>query len=247
MLSVQNLHKSYQVGKATYEVLKGVSLEVGDGEFVAVMGPSGSGKTTLLNAIAGLVPYGGEIAVPKGGISYIFQKDRLIPGISVYKNLDLVLRASVKDRRVRRGMIEEMLAELEIEDQIGKYPSELSGGQAQRVSMARAFLYPSSVLLMDEPFRALDAGLKLRLLSALDSLLEKSPRTVVYVTHDADECMLAADSWMVLSGCPAGIAAEGRIAVPRAERDLAEEGLAARRGRLFSLLTDRDGRNAGRE
>lgn len=239
--------KGLTVAYGDKRIFDGLDAAFPENEISVVLGSSGVGKTTLLNAIAGLVPYGGEIRKPEGGISYIFQKDRLIPGISVYKNLDLVLRASVKDRRVRRGMIEEMLAELEIEDQIGKYPSELSGGQAQRVSMARAFLYPSSVLLMDEPFRALDAGLKLRLLSALDSLLEKSPRTVVYVTHDADECMLAADSWRVLSGCPAGIAAEGRIAVPRAERDLAEEGLAARRGRLFALLTDRDVRNAGRE
>ena len=146
-------------------IFDGLDLSLRGGAVNVVLGSSGVGKTTLLNAVAGLVPHGGSIDMPQGGISYIFQKDRLIPGISVRKNLDLVLRSKIADKNERREKIDEVLRRLEISDQADKYPSELSGGQAQRVSMARAFLYPSSVLLMDEPFRALDLGLKLRLMA----------------------------------------------------------------------------------
>lgn len=218
-------------------IFDGLDLSLRGGTVNVVLGSSGVGKTTLLNAVAGLVPHGGSIDMPQGGISYIFQKDRLIPGISVRKNLDLVLRSKIADKNERREKIDEVLRRLEISDQAEKYPSELSGGQAQRVSMARAFLYPSSVLLMDEPFRALDLGLKLRLMAAFRGLLAASPRTVVYVTHDIDECVLAADRWILLGGSPAAVEAEGEIDVPAEERGASAQELAEVRAELFARLT----------
>ena len=125
---------------------------------------------------------------------------------------------------------------MEIGDKAEKLPAELSGGESLRVAMARAFLFPSDVLLMDEPFRALDIGLKFRLLRALEGLLASSPRTVIYVTHDVDECLPAADRWTVLAGSPAHIAGEGRVKVPRGERTLDVPDIAAERARIFSLL-----------
>ena len=219
------------------QVFDGFDIDFAPGEIGVVMGGSGVGKSTLLNAIAGLIPYEGEIEKPEGGISFIFQKDRLIPSISVYKNLDLVLRGIIADKAERRRRIAEMLEKLEIGDKAESYPTELSGGESLRVAMARAFLFPSEVLLMDEPFRALDVGLKLRLLGELEKLLASSPRTVVYVTHDADECVLAADRWFVLDGAPARVAAGGGIAVPREERELASSDIAAERARIFSVLS----------
>ena len=218
------------------QVFDGFDIDFTSGEIGVVMGGSGVGKSTLLNAIAGLVPFSGEIEKPDGGISYIFQKDRLIPSISVYKNLDLTLRAIFRDKAERRERIADMLQKLHIGDKAEKLPTELSGGESLRVAMARAFLFPSEVLLMDEPFRALDIGLKFRLLDELGRLLTASPRTVVYVTHDADECVLAADRWFVLDGAPARIAAEGDITLPRGERALDSSDIAAERAKIFSLL-----------
>lgn len=218
------------------QVFDGFDIDFASGEIGVVMGGSGVGKSTLLNAIAGLVPFSGEIEKPEGGISYIFQKDRLIPSISVYKNLDLTLRAIFRDKAERRERIADMLQKLHIGDKAEKLPTELSGGESLRVAMARAFLFPSEVLLMDEPFRALDIGLKFRLLDELGRLLTASPRTVVYVTHDADECVLAADRWFVLDGAPARVAAEGDITLPRGERALDSSDIAVERAKIFSPL-----------
>lgn len=228
--------KGLAVAYGEKRVFDGFDIAFPAGEISVVMGGSGVGKSTLLNAIAGLVPCEGDIVMPEGSISYIFQKDRLIPSISVHKNLDLVLRGVIRDKAERRERIAEMLERLEIGDKAEKLPAELSGGESLRVAMARAFLFPSSVLLMDEPFRALDIGLKFRLIRALEGLLASSPRTVVYVTHDVDECVLTADSWRVLAGVPARIVAEGRPEAPRGERELDSPDIAAERARIFSLL-----------
>ena len=228
--------KGLAVAYGEKRVFDGFDIAFPAGEISVVMGGSGVGKSTLLNAVAGLVPCKGDIERPEGGISYIFQKDRLIPSISVHKNLDLVLRGVIRDKAERGERIDEMLKRLEIGDKAEKYPSELSGGESLRVAMARAFLFPSDVLLMDEPFRALDIGLKFRLLRALEGLLASSPRTVIYVTHDVDECLLAADSWTVLAGSPAHIAGEGEIALPRGERKVSSAELSAVRAELMRLL-----------
>ncbi|MBR5174293.1 MAG: ABC transporter ATP-binding protein, partial [Clostridia bacterium] len=170
-----------------------------------ILGGSGVGKSTLIGSIAGLVKHDGDIDGIDGEISFIFQKDRLISSISVYKNLDLVLKNILKDKEERRKRIDEMLKILEIEDCKDKRPGEISGGQAQRVCLARAFLYPSKVLLMDEPFKALDTALRHRLFGWLFRLDEISPKTIIMVTHAIDECLLSADKFMVLSGKPAKV------------------------------------------
>lgn len=229
---------SVTAGYGEKRVLDAFDLAFVGGEVTVVMGSSGVGKTTLLNVLAGLLPHTGEVSGAEGGVSYIFQKDRLIPQISVYKNLDLVLRAVERDKKKRRADIEEMLERAEILSEMEKRPTELSGGQALRVAMARAFLYPSEILLMDEPFRALDLGLKLRLMRVLGKLLSESPRTVVYITHDIDECLLAADRWVVLGGEPVSVVEEGRIDIPRGGRDLACPELASLRATLTRLLSE---------
>ena len=171
-----------------------------------------------------------------GEISYIFQKDRLIPSISVYKNLDLVIKNIFKDKEEREKRIEEMLQILEIEDCRDKRPTEISGGQAQRVAMARAFLYPSDVLLMDEPFKALDTALRHRLFQWLFRLDEICPKTIIMVTHAIDECLLSADRFMVLSGKPARVILEGRIDTNKKERRLTDENLVDVRNKLLEAI-----------
>lgn len=175
------------------------------GKISVILGDSGVGKTTLLNAIAGLVDSKNCISGAKDGVSYIFQKDRLIPTISVYKNLDLILRSQIKDRKERKQKILEIAKIVEIEDILSKKPTSISGGQAQRVAMARAFVYQSDILLLDEPFKALDLGLKTRLINKLISLNEVSKRTIIFVTHSIDECLMLADDFYIFKGTPVSV------------------------------------------
>ncbi len=207
------------------------------GKINVVLGGSGVGKTTLLNAIASLKSYDGIIDGCEGGVSYIFQKDRLIPSISVYKNLDLVLKTVVKDKHERKEMIESTAEALEISDILKSLPSEISGGQAQRASMARAFLYPSDVLLLDEPFKALDTSLKARLINKFVALQRQSKKTIVFVTHAIDECLLCADNYFVLAKNPVEMVLRGNIPSDKDKRKLTDKSFDDVRSALLEALT----------
>ncbi len=207
-----------------------------DKKINVILGGSGVGKSTLLNAIAGLVEYDGDIETGGSAISYIFQKDRLIPSISVYKNLDLVLRAVFKDKPDRKRRICDMLELLEISHLSGKLPSALSGGEIQRVAMARAYLYPSEILLLDEPFKALDIALKSKLIKEFIKLYEAQKRTVIFVTHAIDECLLLADKYFVFDGNPVSIKHEGEINIEKNDRSLDDAELAPVREELLKCL-----------
>lgn len=206
------------------------------GKINVILGGSGVGKTTLLNAIAGIKSYEGQIEGCEGGVSYIFQKDRLIPSISVYKNLDLILKGVVKDKAERKRMIEQTAVDLEISDVLKSLPSEISGGQAQRVSMARAFLYPSDVMLLDEPFKALDTALKTRLIKQFAALQEKKNKTVVFVTHAIDECLILADDYFVFDDAPVKIVLQGKINSKKSERKLTDKALEETRNLLLQAI-----------
>lgn len=208
------------------------------GKINVVLGGSGIGKTTLLNAMASLKSYDGSIEGCEGGVSYIFQKDRLIPSISVYKNLDLILKAVVKDKRERKETIESTSEALEISDVLNSLPSEISGGQAQRASMARAFLFPSDVLLLDEPFKALDTSLKARLINKFVALQRQSKKTVVFVTHAIDECLLCADNYFVFAANPVEVVLKGSILSEKQERKLTDKNLEDTRNQLLKALSE---------
>ena len=146
MLEIRNLCVNY--GEKT--VFKDFSLSVGDKEILCVMGKSGCGKTTLLNAIAGLVPHNGEIS-GADGVSYMFQEDRLIPSLTALSNVTFATAHQYKDKKEAEKTARESLKAVGLEGFENRYPHTLSGGQAARVSLARAFAYPSVPLITDEP------------------------------------------------------------------------------------------------
>lgn len=231
-ICVKNLTCSYE----QKTIFDNFDVTFEQGKINVILGGSGVGKTTLLNAIAGIKSYEGQIEGCEGGVSYIFQKDRLIPSISVYKNLDLILKGVVNDKAERKRMIEQTAVDLEIFDVLKSLPSEISGGQAQRVSMARAFLYPSDVMLLDEPFKALDTALKTRLIKQFAALQEKKNKTVVFVTHAIDECLLLADDYFVFDDAPVKIVLQGKINSKKSERKLTDKALEETRNLLLQAI-----------
>lgn len=231
-ICVKNLTCSYE----QKTIFDNFDVTFEQGKINVILGGSGVGKTTLLNAIAGIKSYEGQIEGCEGGVSYIFQKDRLIPSISVYKNLDLILKGVVKDKAERKRMIEQTAVDLEISDVLKSLPSEISGGQAQRVSMARAFLYPSDIMLLDEPFKALDTALKTRLIKQFAALQKKKNKTVVFVTHAIDECLLLADDYFVFDDAPVKIVLQGKINSKKSERKLTDKALEETRNLLLQAI-----------
>lgn len=176
------------------QVIFGLNLTINEGEIACILGESGVGKTTILRSILGLTDYEGTIeGVPKK-VATIFQTPRLIKNLTVEENLKFVLPKS------EWGKIEPMLEEVGLLDKKDAYPSSLSGGQAQRVSICRAFLIESDLLLMDEPFSSLDTALKIRLIDLVGRLLKKHRQTVLFVTHDVEECAMLSSRALIFQG-----------------------------------------------
>ncbi|MCM1439127.1 MAG: ABC transporter ATP-binding protein [Roseburia sp.] len=186
MIKIDNLTVKY--GDKT--VYNNFNLCVGDEKVTCILGESGCGKTTLLNAVASLVPYSGSISPVT--VSYVFQTPRLIPYITVLKNLT-VMGAEL-------SAAAEMLERVGLHGKLNAYPQTLSGGEAQRVSLARAFLKRADVLLMDEPFSSLDLKTKLSVMNVFLQLRESEGRCALFVTHDIDEALYLADRILVMRG-----------------------------------------------
>jgi NitT/TauT family transport system ATP-binding protein len=204
-------------------VLSGVDIDVGQGEFVALIGASGCGKTTLLNVIAGLVPAAkGTVTVRdrapaagRGDICYVLARDALLPWRTVQGNVEYGLELSGvgREERTRRAAV--YVEKVGLGPSRNFYPSKLSQGMRQRVSLARAFAVGRSTYLMDEPFSALDSQTKLVLHDQLLSLWESSGATVVFVTHDIGEAITLADRVLVMSRRGVGVVDEIKIDLPR--------------------------------
>jgi sulfonate transport system ATP-binding protein len=190
-VQVHNLTRSYE-GR---QVLDGLDLAIGAGEFVALLGRSGSGKSTLLRALAGLdhdVTGSGELRVP-GKVSVVFQDSRLLPWKRVLDNVVLGLAGSDAEQRGR-----EALAEVSLAGREAAWPNQLSGGEQQRVALARSLVRDPELLLADEPFGALDALTRIRMHALLRRLCERHRPAVLLVTHDVDEAIELADRIVVL-------------------------------------------------
>jgi len=171
-------------------ILQNITFEIQDYESVAILGPSGSGKTTLLRLIAGtLQPDAGTIEVDSSRIGFIFQDHRLLPWLTAQDNIALPLRAAGKIREVARRRARSWMDRLALQGFYNYYPRQLSGGMIQRVSIARAFAMEPDIMLMDEPFSSLNAGLADALLRDLKQVLSGYKATTVYVTHEFPEAI----------------------------------------------------------
>jgi NitT/TauT family transport system ATP-binding protein len=213
-ISIRDLSKTFGEGAREVPAVSRVSFDIHDNEFVAIVGPSGCGKSTVLNMIGGLFrPSSGEILVdgqrvgdaPPAGVGYVFQKDTVFPWRTVERNIALGLEyrgvpAAARATRVREAI---RLAGLEgFED---AFPATLSGGMRQRVALMRSLIGDPEILLMDEPFGALDTHTKLGLHAELLSLWEAKHQTVVFVTHDLSEAITLADRIVVMTRRPGRI------------------------------------------
>lgn len=179
-------------------VFENFCLEIPERKITAIMGASGIGKTTLLNILSDNTDYSGVVEKKARQISYLFQEQRLLPHLTAEKNLEYVLSYRVKDKNLRKRLIADIIEKVGLKGEEKSYPNALSGGMGQRLAMARAFLVPSDLLLMDEPFKGLDLSLKKRMLELFGKLYKENPRTTVFVTHDLDEAMRLADKAVVL-------------------------------------------------
>ena len=201
MLQIKDIHKEYKTGSLIQKALDGVSLNLRDSEFVAILGPSGSGKTTLLNIIGGLDRYdSGELII--NGIStkkykdrdwdsyrnhtigFVFQSYNLIPHQTILSNVELALTISGVDKEERTRRAREALEEVGLGDQVHKRPNQLSGGQMQRVAIARALVNDPDILLADEPTGALDSETSVQVMALLQEVAKD--RLVVMVTHNPE-------------------------------------------------------------
>ncbi|GAB2764419.1 ABC transporter ATP-binding protein [Sinomonas soli] len=203
---LENLGKRFGAGPP---VLDGVTASIGQGEFVALLGASGCGKSTLLNIIAGLErPSAGALEVPADGAAFMFQDAALYPWLTARGNIELALRLRGVPKGERRARAVELLDLVRLGEAAEKRPHELSGGMRQRVALARALSQDRQVLLMDEPFAALDAITRDLLHEELTRIWRETGRTIIFVTHNVREAVRLGQRILLLSSRPGRVVAE---------------------------------------
>ena len=214
-VSLRDVRKSYD-GRV---VLDGINLSVAPGEFVCLLGASGCGKTTLLNLVAGLeAPTSGTVDAVGGRPALMFQEPALFPWLSAQRNVELALRLRGVAKKLRSAEARELLDVVRLADAADKRPHELSGGMRQRVALARALAQDSPVLLMDEPFAALDAITRDVLHEELVRVWQETRRTVLFVTHNVREAAVLAQRIVLLGSRPGRVLREWNVDLPQPRR-----------------------------
>jgi NitT/TauT family transport system ATP-binding protein len=222
-ISVDSVSITFGKGKDMHRAVETTSLNIKAGEFVCILGPSGCGKSTLMNAIAGYVkPTTGQVLVdgvkvkePGPDRGMVFQQYSLLPWKTVYENVAFGPKMAGKSRTSAGSTANTFLELVGLKKFGNRYPAELSGGMQQRVGIARALANYPSVLLMDEPFGALDAQTRLMMQESLLDIWRKFGTTVVFVTHDVDEAVFLADRVLIMSAAPGRIIEDVKIKLPR--------------------------------
>ncbi|WP_030440937.1 ABC transporter ATP-binding protein [Actinoplanes subtropicus] len=228
MLEIRSLRKTYGGQGRTVEALGDITLTVDDGQFVCVVGPSGCGKTTLLRCLGGLLePTAGEVRVsgqvvtgPPDGLAIVFQEygRSLFPWLRVAENIELPLKSKGLGKAERRTLVDESLGAVGLADAGKAYPWQLSGGMQQRVAIARAIAFQPKVMLMDEPFAAVDAQTRADLEDLVRTVWKRFGMTMLFVTHDIDEAVYLGERVVMLSSSPTHVLENLDIDLP-SERD----------------------------
>jgi len=251
-IDIAGLSKTFQADGRNVTAVDNVSFRIDDGEFVALLGPSGCGKSTILNMVATLIaPSGGAIRVdgapvgfgkPVRHVGYVFQKDTLFPWRTVEDNVGYALEIAGVPAAERRQRVAEAIHQAGLDGFARYYPASLSGGMRQRVSLMRTLISRPEILLMDEPFGALDTHTKLDMHSVLLSLWERQRQTVLFVTHDLGEALTLADRIILLSARPGRVKQDFRVDFPRPR-----DAVALRETRQYAELFSRVWHSLGEE
>ena len=242
-LEVKNLTQTFAQKGDTLPVLDNLNLSVDNGRFVALLGPSGCGKSTLFNIVSGLLaPDTGEIYLNEeriygntGDFAYMQQKDLLLPWRTVLRNV--LIGPEIHNEPLNTAKVEaqQRLAQLGLSGFENSYPMQLSGGMRQRVALVRTLLFRKEILLLDEPFGALDAMTRTVMQSILLDIWAEDRQTVLLITHDVEEAVLLADKIYVLTARPATLKAEVPVPLPR-PRNITDVSLIRLKQELLTLL-----------
>jgi NitT/TauT family transport system ATP-binding protein len=222
-ISIQNLDKRYKTRDGDVPALSSISLDVAEGEFVTIIGPSGCGKSTLLYILGGFIPADGgiirvdgkEITGPGIDRGVVFQEYALFPWLTVIQNICYGLEMTGIERTAREQIAHRLIRTIGLEGFENRFPRELSGGMRQRVAIARTLAYDPKILLLDEPFGALDSQTRETMQDELLRLWLAQRKTVVMVTHDVDEAVYLSERVLVMSKRPGRIVREFRVALDR--------------------------------
>jgi NitT/TauT family transport system ATP-binding protein len=243
MLQVKGLRKDYRSGDREVQAVRDLTFTVETGELVCLVGPSGCGKTTLLRCIAGLLePTAGEVLVSdRGGLAVVFQEygRSLFPWMTVRDNVDLPLRQKKLPRQRRGTLVADALEAVGLTGTESAYPWQLSGGMQQRVAIARAVAYEPSILLMDEPFAAVDAQTRADLEDLVRALWQRLGVTILFVTHDIDEAVYLGQRVLMLSASPTVVQDELTVDLPAVRDQLntrADPRFTALRTRVYEQI-----------
>ena len=253
-LKIDHVSKSFQRGSQVTEVLNNITLSIGKGEFVSIIGHSGCGKSTLLNLIAGLTTVSGgavllenkEVSEPGPERAVVFQNHSLLPWLTVYENVKLAVDkvfSRTRSKATRHDWIMENLALVQMQHAKDRRPAEISGGMKQRVGIARALAMEPKILLLDEPFGALDALTRAHLQDSVMDIHARLGSTMVMITHDVDEAVLLSDRVIMMTNGPAariGEILDVKLLRPRQRLDLvADSTYVAARESVLKFLYER--------
>ncbi len=232
-IEIKNLTKSFK----GLEVFKNFTIRIPENKIIVIIGESGCGKTTLLNVISGIYPAdnGKFINLKQRSISYIFQEPRLLEWKTARGNIEFVLK-DIYSKNKRKEISEKFIRLVGLERFSNYYPHQLSGGMSQRVAVARAFAFPSEILLMDEPFKQLDLKLKKDILASFLNLWQEDRRTVIFVTHDIEEAIMVGNEIFVLKGLPAKIVNNFKIGKNQFERNLNNSNLISIKNDIIKII-----------
>lgn len=234
-LQIKNISKKFKTSKGFTGALKNINLNVSQGEFVCLVGPSGCGKSTLLNLIAGLEKQDYGTIKSQGKIGLMFQEPALFPWLKVKDNISFGLKIKKINKEKINELVDEHLKLVQLSHFKEAYPHELSGGMKQRVALARTLILNPDILLMDEPFAALDAQTREILYKDLQNIWRMTKKTIVFVTHNVREAVCLGDRIEVFSARPGTIKKEFRVNLKR-PRDLGNLELIKISNQIMSVL-----------